>query len=468
MYLFKRILWLFPTLGIISLLAFAISIFSPIDPVETKCDTFSGEVPFEEVRKCMTQTRQKFNLYLPVFYLEVSNLAEPDTLYRIPQKSIRAAMERILDESGNWPAVQNYYLEVQAFYEVVGNMNPDSFSSNDTMAFQLQSLRSEMIGHIASLLQTGKPELINRHLESVEEIWKQNPSFSSLSSDFAQLKDAWETVLNDQSGWKVYIPRFIWHGTQCQYHQWIKNIITKGDFGQSYFASWRVGDRIGDLFFYSFFFTSISVLLAYLIGIGLGILSAWYHHRWPDKWIGISVFALDSMPSFWVATMLMIFFANPDRLNWFPSTFNITEGWSFLARITLPLIAYTYGAFAAISRIMRTSLLEVMSQDYITTARAKGLSEKKIMFKHALRNALLPMITLFAGVFPALLGGSVILERIYKIPGMGDAIIEAVLAKNIPMILAVFTLIGLLTIIGYLVSDLLYAWIDPRIRFGKK
>ncbi|HCK20728.1 MAG TPA: diguanylate cyclase, partial [Bacteroidetes bacterium] len=154
------------------------------------------------------------------------------------------------------------------------------------------------------------------------------------------------------------------------------------------------------------------------------------------------LFLLYSMPAFWVATLLLMNFANPDVIRLFPSsgvapTGGIPEGsswWEWL-RITLPYlvlptICYTYAQLAFLSRITRVAALEVLQQDYIRTARAKGLSEGKVLYRHAFRNALLPVITVFANVFPAAIGGSVILETIFTIPGMGRAIIEAIYQED--------------------------------------
>ena len=136
--------------------------------------------------------------------------------------------------------------------------------------------------------------------------------------------------------------------------------------------------------------------------------------------------------------------------------------------MVLPLIAYTYSSLAFLSRLMRVSMLETVHQDYIRTARAKGLSEYQVIYKHALRNALLPIITVFANVFPAAIGGSVILETIFTIPGMGLETYQAIQTQNYPVVIGVFTLTGLLTLIGYLVADVLYAYTDPRISLVKK
>ena len=183
------------------------------------------------------------------------------------------------------------------------------------------------------------------------------------------------------------------------------------------------------------------------------------------------------MPSFFVATLLLLQFANPDNLSWFPVS-GIQDptifdpNWSLWMKLKhrmpfliLPIITYTYGSFAFLSRIMRVGMIDVVSQDYIRTARAKGLGEGKVILKHALRNSLLPVITVFAAIFPMAIGGSIIIEVIFSIPGMGVEVLNSILNYDYPMIITVFTLSGFLTMVGYLVADLLYAVVDPRISY---
>jgi peptide/nickel transport system permease protein len=183
------------------------------------------------------------------------------------------------------------------------------------------------------------------------------------------------------------------------------------------------------------------------------------------------------MPSFFVGTILLLLFANPDYYSWFPvsgiqdpTSFNAQ--WSFLEKaghrlpyLILPIFTYTYGSFAFLSRIMRVGMIDIVSQDYIRTARAKGLGEKKVILKHALRNSLLPIITVFAAIFPMAIGGSIIIETIFSIPGMGLEVFNAILNYDYPMIITVFTLSGFLTMVGILVADILYAVVDPRISY---
>ena len=248
---------------------------------------------------------------------------------------------------------------------------------------------------------------------------------------------------------------------------------------------WQIG--INKAFFYwyrvsfncnlNFTFSIISVFLAYLISIPLGIYSAYKKDTKFDRISSILVFILYSMPSFFVGVLLLYTFANPDMFRWFPvsgiqdpTVFDPNWGaWDKLTHrlpyFILPLCAYVYSSFAFLSRIMRVGVIDVFGQDYIRTARAKGLGEGKVVMKHALRNSLLPIITVFANIFPLAIGGSVIIETIFTIPGMGFEIYNSILNSDYPMIVAVFTIIGFLTMVGYLIADILYAVVDPRISY---
>jgi peptide/nickel transport system permease protein len=151
------------------------------------------------------------------------------------------------------------------------------------------------------------------------------------------------------------------------------------------------------------------------------------------------------------------------------------ENWPLWTRIQdqlwhliLPITCMTYYTFAALSRYMRSSMLEVIRQDFIRTARAKGLNERLVVYRHALRNSLIPIVTLMADLLPALIGGSIVIETIFSIPGMGQLSFEAVLNRDYPMIMAIFTLSAMLTLVGILIADILYTVVDPRIAYGKR
>jgi peptide/nickel transport system permease protein len=287
--------------------------------------------------------------------------------------------------------------------------------------------------------------------------------------------------LSLNSGYKNYFPKIVWHGFKNQYHQWLfggpysKGII-RGDFGISYVKKEPVILILKDKLAWSVFFSVISILLAYGISIPIGIRMAEKPNSRFTKFTRVTLFSLYSLPSFFVGVLLLMLFANPDIISIFPpSGIKPIYGYEFNASLfskfidslpymILPLICYTYSSLAFISRLTTTSIQEQLNHDYIKTARAKGLSDKKTLWKHALKNSALPLITVFSAVFPSIIGGSVIIESIFSIPGMGLETVNAIASRDYPLVIAVITISSLLTILSYLLADLLYAWVDPRIR----
>ena len=256
-------------------------------------------------------------------------------------------------------------------------------------------------------------------------------------------------------GWKKYVPVIHFYGTENQYHKWISGIIMHGDFGTSYVTQLPVANEILTYLPWTLLLTFLSTVLAFGISIPIGMYAAEKKGRFFDRFSSVGLFILFSLPNFFVASMLLVFFANPQFFGWFPESgvqdaVSFNDNWSFL------------------SRQMRASALEIFDQEYITTARAKGLSEGRVLWKHVFRNSLAPIITAFASAFPVAVTGSIIVETLFSIPGMGREIYQAVLNFDYPVIVAVFMIIGLLSMTGYLVSDIIYAITDPRVSFSKK
>jgi peptide/nickel transport system permease protein len=211
-----------------------------------------------------------------------------------------------------------------------------------------------------------------------------------------------------------------------------------------------------------------------LIAIPAGVYSAVRAESLWDRILTIGFFILYSLPSFWVAVMLIMLFGGGEYWDIFP-VYGISslgaEQYPFFKwlvdriwHLILPVFCLSYGGWAYLSRLMKAELLEVIREDYIRTARAKGLEERIVIMKHALRNALLPLITLLAYLLPSLFGGSVIIESIFSIPGMGQLGFEAVLSRDYPVIMALTTISAILTLVGLILSDVLYAVFDPRIK----
>ncbi len=271
---------------------------------------------------------------------------------------------------------------------------------------------------------------------------------------------------------------FKWNGGNNQYSLWVSDLF-KLDFGKSFQDNRPVLEKIWERIPVTAFMSVISILLAYLIAIPIGIYSATHQNSAADKFSTVTLYILYSLPSFWIGTMAIIFFGGGDFLAWFPNSgmqsMNIspddafiTKALDFLWHMALPVAISTYVSFAFLSRQMRGSMLEVIRQDYIRTARAKGLSEKVVVYKHALRNSLIPIITIIATILPSLIGGSVIVETIFTVPGVGQLAFQALTARDYPVIMAEFTLSAVLTLFGLLFADLLYSVVDPRIAFTRK
>jgi len=257
-----------------------------------------------------------------------------------------------------------------------------------------------------------------------------------------------------------------------QYFIWVTDFFS-GDFGESTKYKAPVAEKLEPALWVTVKLNLISLCLIYLIAVPLGIHAA-VRRATPDERVaGITLFGLYSAPSFWVATLMLFYLCNPSQLYWFEGkglhqenyqqlTY-LGQSWDGLTHMILPVICLTYNGLAGLSRFARSGMLEIIRMDYIRTARAKGLPERTVILKHALRNSLIPIVTLMASLLPAMIGGSVIVEFIFQIDGMGRLGFEAILSRDYDMIMAITTLSAFLVLVGMLVSDLLYTIVDPRI-----
>lgn len=260
-----------------------------------------------------------------------------------------------------------------------------------------------------------------------------------------------------------------------QYFSWVGKIV-RLDLGRSFSSDNRpVVDKIKERLPVTISLNLIALLLEFGLAIPIGILAATRRDTLLDKGITVFVFVGFAVPTFWLALLLMYFFGV--RLNWLPISGLHTLGsdsWGTVRylldmakHLVMPIMVASFGSLAGLSRYMRSAMLNVISQDYITTARAKGLPERVVIYKHALRNALLPLITLLGFSIPGLIGGSVIFETIFAIPGMGQLFYQGVMSRDYPVVMGILVIGAFLTLIGNLIADLCYALADPRIRHGE-
>ncbi len=257
-----------------------------------------------------------------------------------------------------------------------------------------------------------------------------------------------------------------------QYWNWLKRLAVL-DFGRSFATDGRpVLDKIGERLPITIKINLLSMALILVVAIPLGIASATRPHSLFDQATTVFVFLGFATPTFWLALLLMILFGV--ELNWLPisglTSYNYDQLGPFMQfidkakHLILPVLLSAFGGLAGMSRYMRANMLEVVRQDYITTARAKGLKERVVIYKHALRNALMPVITLLGLSVPGLIGGSVIFENIFAIPGLGQLFYQGVMSRDYPLVMGGLVIGAVLTLLGNLLADLSYAVVDPRIR----
>lgn len=246
--------------------------------------------------------------------------------------------------------------------------------------------------------------------------------------------------------------------------------LLRGDFGTSFYEQRPVLAMIVEKIPATLELTGLSLIVGLLIGVPIGAYAAVKQGGWFDNLSRIFAVVFDAIPSFWFGLILILIFAT--TLGWLPidgrTTLNLPGGPTLIDRIRhliLPVTAFAVGWIAIFSRYMRTEMLEVIRQDYVRTATAKGLTVRRVYLWHAGRNALLPIATILGPALADLLGGAVVIERLFSWPGLGRLLFDAVTARDYPLVMAGVIMGAVLTILGNLLSDIFYALVDPRIRF---
>lgn len=511
-YIIKRILIFIPTLIVISLMIFGLSKIAPGDPVELRmsggmqagdtgqaADKLQGEKVYFEIAKEM-------GLDLPAFYVDFKSRAQPDTLYKVGRRYEKETLSRLASKYGNWPEISTYYKSLKAL-----ELSSFGIDKNDQTFEQLKGVREtanelyrehdddvikvklDQIKAAINKDQTYQEIQINANNES-DTITVTKNLLAPLQAEINGVLDNYNKVKQNAKPFNRYIPKLTWHGFKNQYHRWMFGDkpwfrssddptlssagFLRGDFGVSLRDGRPVWSVLKEGLIITLKFNLIAIFLIYLIAIPLGVYIAVKKDSLFDRFSTVLLFILYSLPTFWIATMLIVFFTNSEYgMDWFPSfgLGEVPEGASFFEgfkisfwHYVLPVLCMTYGGLAFLSRQMRGGVLNVFNQDYIRTARAKGLSEGKIIWKHTFRNSLIPIITLFASILPGMIGGSLIIEYIFSIPGMGNIAFGALLGRNWPVLFTVVMISSVLTLVGILLSDILYSVVDPRISFTQK
>lgn len=477
-YIIKRVLLMIPTFFSISLIIFLILNLAPGKPGGEllSAEGESGDGGGAK-RQAYLIFKQQFNLDKPIIL---------NTRFSLGKEEIEKYLKQILNEDKKTPS--KYIIKAQDTVEDYGQyavphlikiieetQNPKL--RYIAVMYLSQNARRRIINPYATDIDE-KTKILNREIDS-ENLYLSTLTFTPDAGEEEQKKivNKWKEWYGKNKNRYEYSfgkkLNIFFLDTRFARYWW--NLIHL-DFGVSHVDKQPVIKTILSKLKYSLSLSVSAVFIAYIISIPLGIFAAVKQNTVYDRTISVVLFLLYSLPSFFVATMLLTYFSQGGGyIQLFPTGGFISREASQMTtleqikdviwHLILPIVCMTYASFASLSRYARAGLLEVIRSDYIRTARAKGLSEFVVIGKHAVRNGMIPIVTLLGTLLPVVISGSVIIEYIFGIPGMGTLTINAIFNRDYNTIMGVQLISATLLLVGLLISDITYSLVDPRISF---
>ena len=465
--LLKRGFHAFILLGLISIIAFGLSKLVPGDEVldylgvdDSSYSTSSS--PLAQ-RNAYARVASKRGLDLPLFYFSIRPGYYPDSLYSIMPVEDRQALLKWVQVSKNKSA------SVQLYNDLISGMTYSCLRGDTSVPDKT------ICDEFHKLLRI--PDLFNlRHSAlQLQQIITQNASpdssyvkiISTINQDIERLLNSPKTVAAIE-----WLPAVRWHGTHNQYHQWMAGFITFKPL-TSLIDGRNAWSKILVSLNWTLLLNGFAFLLAMMLGLLIGVWSGTHDGYAAERLLNVVLFGLFALPSFWLATLFIYFFSTGEWLSIFPSSGlgpyhsadSFLERWGIIAvHLTLPVLCLALGALAYVSRQMKQSVVHQLSQPYVLSLRTQGISEKTILRKHVIRNALFPIVTLLGSSIPGLLSGSLIIEVIFSIPGMGRLMYTSLVARDWPVVFPILMFSATITVITYLLTDIVYKWIDPRVK----
>lgn len=461
-YVLKRLLGILPTVWLICSIVFLLSQLVP----GTFADRQRALADQERLVTGIGSTSRFGRPLAPpaksLFYFSWRTSAEPDTLHRLQPAAHRAFLKNLIFTYGDWPAIAGFYHALVALQKTIDQAPTHTTVNQPATRRQLERIfaareASQVVGGIERLQQ-----------QAQQQLWPANyvTQLNLVQRRLAALKtQAWPG--------RNLIPALAWHGSDNRYHVWLKQ-LGSGHLGRSYRDQRPVSENIAEAFQHTFFITVISLGLLFGLALELGVwLSKAGARNWRQPVLAL-LYALDSVPLFIVALFLLTVFSSAAYFNIFPMYGSgpaagadvpyYLAWWYQLPSLVLPVLSLTLVNLPYVTGQIYQAMQHVRGRDFILTARAKGLSERSVLRQHVLRNALLPVITLFTGFLPALVSGAVVIEIIYAIPGTGWLLNNAVLARDFPVLIGLVLCVGLVKVVAHIIADVLYYLADPRIR----
>ncbi len=417
----------------------------------------------QELRIAYQLIAHKRGLDLPPFYFSVSSGYYPDAVDLILPLDDRQALKAWIDYSKNGKGSLQLYNQLHAGIQY-------SCETGD-----LKHFNDLLCQTLNSAIKTHDLNLVNKNILALKDTLVNAPTYDrDAVNQLTEILSSCDNLLIPSKSFaaKGWFPAFKWHGTRNQYHQWLTGLLLQRPL-TSLADGLNAWSKIFGALKWTLLLNGMAFLLAMFLGVGIGIWSGTHHGKSLELILNWILFGLFALPSFWLGTLFIFFLTSGEWLSIFPagglgpyeSAGTIIEKWCIIFfHLVLPVTCLALGALAYVSRQVKQSILHELTQPYVKALRAQGISEKTIIRKHVIRNALFPVITIIGGSIPAILSGSLIIEVIYGIPGMGRLMYSSLLAHDWPVVFPVLMLGATITVFSYVVTDIVYKWADPRVK----
>lgn len=463
-YFLKRFLLLFPTLAGVSLLFFLLKQTTSTDPALVVGAGLQNLSPAARTYLLQQKARED-GIHLPLFYLTLTTQAQPDTLFKIFPLSTRQRLGALAAATGQWPLVTAY----EEKYRQLAEHLPDSLEGVQQLRvvvadFEKDYTLADIQKHRAEL--TPLIEACRHTADSAAQ------ALATAADRFYMAIDALES---QKMPWKNNLPAVHWHGTENQYHRWLTGFFS-GNMGLSLGTRQFVSEALYLPLQLTLLINGISLLLTLAIAIPTGIVLAGNAGRKREKVLRILLLSFYTVPVFLLGSLFIVFLATPGTgLGILPGigVSQFIQGkddfWTWTAanvsRLILPVATLTLHSLAMFALQMKGALLEIFRQPFMQTARAKGLPEQYVFWKHAFPNALSPLVSLLVTTFPSVITGSLVIDYLFALPGMGSKTQEAFMNGDVPLITAILMIIALFTVVSQFLGDILYKKMDPRVQY---
>jgi peptide/nickel transport system permease protein len=454
-------------LGLISIIAFGMSKLVPgdeiLDYLSIDDARYSASADPLEQRKAYARVAAKRGFDLPLFYISFSPGYYPDSLYHILPMEDRQNVKKWINESKNKTAA------IQLYKDLISGLGY-ACPRADT-----QVVADQFCQHLGEILREG--DLFTVH-HSILRLQTTSGDMAVVDSMYiksiAVLNSDIETLIKSPHRVSAiaWLPVLRWHGIHNQYHQWMAGFIMFKPL-TSLVDGRNAWTKILEALKWTLVLNGFAFMLSIALGIGIGIWSGTHDGHWLERILQIKLFALFALPSFWLATLFIYFFSSGEWIAFFPAgglgpyhaAGNIFQKSGILiSHLTLPVLCLAIGSLAYVSRQMKQSVMHQFRQPYVLSLRSQGVSERTILRKHIIRNAFFPLITLIGGALPALLSGSLIIEVIFSIPGMGRLMYTSLTARDWPVVFPILMFGATITVFSYILTDVVYKWADPRVK----